>query len=527
MTTEIGFTAPHAKASEIGLEILAQGGTAIDAMIAGAAAISVLYPHMNSLAGDGFWLIQRPNQEPVCIDGCGQAAALATIDFYREQGLEQIPSRGPLGALTIGGTLASWQTARQYAQGFSKPMDLASLLAPAIALAEDGVEVTQSLQHASEKVHQDMAGNAEYFKVFEPNQRTLKAKDVLKNPKLGRFLSELAEQGLDSFYNGAIGDTLAQSLEAAGSPIRRADLHQFTAKQQVPLQLTTRKGKFYNLPAPTQGVASLLILGIYDKIYQPSWTEAERIHGLIEATKQAFLQRDAQVTDPRRLKQQWQTLLTDQFIADLASNISEQALDWPRPSAEGDTVWMGCVDSQGTMVSFIQSIYWEFGSGVLIPEYGLVWNNRGTSFSLDPQHINSLQAGYKPFHTLNPAMAELADGRRLSYGTMGGEGQPQTQAAIINRYLYEGLPLQEAINKARWLLGRTWGSNEHDLKIEQNLYAELAADFTRRGHQIKSVDDKNELMGHAGAVVLHASGQVEAASDWRSDGQGLTAKVQG
>ncbi|MGJ8679411.1 gamma-glutamyltransferase family protein [Paraglaciecola sp.] len=522
--SNIAFTAPHAKASEIGMSVLKQGGSAIDAMVAGAAAISVLYPHMNSLAGDGFWVIQKPNQEPVCIDGCGYAAKSADIEFYKKLGHEQIPSRGGLAALTVGGTLDSWKKAREYASVFSESIELSQLLAPAIKLAKEGIEVTQSLQNASQKVSEELSAESQYLAVFEPNSRPLQKGELFKNPQLAHFLTELAEQGVDSFYRGDIAKNLAKSLSDANSPIQLNDLQNYQAKVLQPLSVKTSKGQFYNLPAPTQGIASLLILAIYDEIYQDDWSEAQKVHALVEATKQAFLVRDKEVCDPRRLSKNWQSLLSPSHIASLAKNISQQALPWPRESAEGDTVWMGCVDKNGTMVSFIQSIYWEFGSGVVIPEYGLVWNNRGTSFSLQENHVNALKPEHKPFHTLNPAFAVLNDGRRISYGTMGGEGQPQTQAAIMSRYLYENLNLQEAVNKGRWLLGRTWGSNEHDLKMEQDLFADLGQELIQQGHQLRAVDSVNELMGHAGAIVLSDAGQVEAASDHRSDGQGRVSK---
>jgi gamma-glutamyltranspeptidase/glutathione hydrolase len=177
------------------------------------------------------------------------------------------------------------------------------------------------------------------------------------------------------------------------------------------------------------------------------------------------------------------------------------------------------------MVSYIQSLYWEFGSGVVSPATGIVWNNRGSSFSLDTDSLQALGPNLKPFHTLNPAFAELKDGRRISYGTMGGEGQPQTQAALFSRYVYHHLPLDQAISQGRWLLGRTWGDESHNLKLEQD-FAALAADtLTTRGHDLVEVESCNELMGHAGAVVLHSSGDAEAATDPRSDGRAIVSNL--
>lgn len=517
----IAFSAPHAQAANIGLDVLREGGSAVDAMIAAAAAITVLYPHMNSLAGDGFWLIHKPGEAPRAIDACGCAAELASIDWYSSQGFNQIPSRGALATVTMGGTLAGWQTARDIAAGSSPQLPLSRLLAPAIALAREGIVVTHSLAAASRKVQAELAEQAEYRRVFMPNGRPLVEGETLTNPDLAITLNKLATQGLESAYRGELAAHIARELEQLGSPLRLADLQNYAAQEVKPLAVQTRLGECFNLPAPTQGVASLLILAIYDHLFKPEWDEAARVHGLIEATKLAFLVRDREVADPRRLSERWADLLSDRHIDQLAAVITGQALPWPQVAEPGDTVWMGCVDSSGTMVSFIQSIYWEFGAGVVVPGTGLVWNNRGVSFSLDASHRNALAPGYKPFHTLNPAFALLSDGRRISYGTMGGEGQPQTQAALFSRYLYDGRTLSDAISRGRWLLGRTWGDNNHDLKMEQDLVDLLGSNLRARGHALKAVPTHSEIMGHAGAVVSSADGSALAASDPRSDGAGL------
>ena len=525
---KIAFTAPHHQAAEIGMTVLEQGGCAVDAMIAAAAAMSVLYPHMNSLAGDGFWVIHKPGEAPRAIDACGNAAQLASVDWYTEQGFKHIPSRGALSALTLGGTLSGWQKAREIAAESQELLPLVTLLAPAIGLAETGITVTESLAAASRKVAPEFAGFAEYERVFMPNGRPLIVGENFTNPDLATFIKGLAQDGLQGAFRGRLAAQIALALADIGSPIQLTDLQSYAAQEVKPLSVSTRFGSFYNLPAPTQGIASLLILAIYDRIIQPEWDQAERIHALIEATKQAFIVRDLEVTDPHCLSASWPGLLGDSQIDKLAAQVRDEALPWPHLAEVGDTVWMGCVDKDGTMVSFIQSIYWEFGSGVVIPGLGLVWNNRGVSFSLDPAHRNALRPGCKPFHTLNPAFAWLNDGRRISYGTMGGEGQPQTQAALLTRYLYDGLPIDEAIRRGRWLLGRTWGDEDYDLKIERDLLEQtstsgltIGAELLTRGHSVKSVPACNELMGHAGAIVSFANGNAIAASDPRSDGAGL------
>lgn len=527
--SEVAFTAPHADAARIGMGLLREGASAVDAMVAAAATIAVLYPHMNSLGGDGFWLLQAPGQPPQAIDACGYSAAMADIPWYRQRELATVPTRGGPAALCMGGTLDGWREAQVWARETGMPVEpLQTLLAPAITLAREGVRVTASLQAGSAKVQPELCDMADYQRIFCPAGRALQAGELLYNPGLADFLEQLAREGTESFYRGELARELSAWLTAAGSPLRLDDFNDYRARRFEPLSARIQGAQLYNLSAPTQGVASLLILAIYDVLCRrwPIQDESQRVHLLVEATKQAFLVRDREVTDPSRLSSRWPDLLSPGHVEQCAQQVSpDTALPWPVVAQPGDTVWMGAVDAQGCMVSFIQSIYWEFGSGLVHPRYGLVWNNRGMSFSLQPGHPNSLAPRHKPLHTLNPAMALFDDGRRMVYGTMGGEGQPQTQAALFSRYHYQGVPLGEAIADGRWLLGRTWGELDQDLKLEQDLYARIGPALAARGHVLRSVPAHSELMGHAGAVVLDASGRIEAASDPRSDGQALVDRA--
>ena len=196
-----------------------------------------------------------------------------------------------------------------------------------------------------------------------------------------------------------------------------------------------------------------------------------------------------------------------------------RALTWPQPAVPGDTVWLGAVDGEGRAVSFIQSIYWEFGSGLVLPDSGVLWQNRGTSFSLSDVGPNVLAPGRKPFHTIQPAMALLADGRVMPYGAMGGEGQPQTQAMVFSRHVLHGQGLQEAVTAPRWLLGRTWGAETTSLRIENRFDPAVIAALRGAGHELEEIGPFDEVMGHAGALVHHPDGLIEGAADPRGDGQ--------
>ncbi|GAB2196284.1 gamma-glutamyltransferase family protein [Sessilibacter sp. MAH4] len=528
---KVAFTAPHAQAAEVGLSVLKEGGSAVDAMVAAAAAIAVVYPHMNSLGGDGFWIVQKPGDKPVAIDACGSSGSLATIGRYQEllaqKSLDSIPNRGGLAAITQAGTIAGWHLVRDIFGG-KKSLPLSRLLGPAKDLAANGIKITESLQAASEKTFDELNGFKAFNELYLDNGKTLTAGKTLVNKNLADMIDHLtvADLGLMDFYQGDIANTIAKELDKQDSPITREDLAAFKAEALTPLTTKTSKGHLFNMVAPTQGLASLIILALYDRVYKESWSEAERVHHIVECTKQAFLIRDSFVCDRARMKKSAQEFLDSSSLDVLAKSIdSNRALEWPRPAEHGDTIWMGALDQDGTMVSFIQSIYWEFGSGLVIPDLGLVWNNRGLSFNLNKDHHNHLTPNAKPLHTLNPAFALLDDGRRFSYGTMGGEGQPQTQAALFTRHIYDGLSLEDAIAKDRWLLGRTWGDVSNNLKLEKNLADEIAGDLTKLGHEVAEVPSQIEMMGHAGGIILSENGDLQVATDPRSDGAGLWANV--
>ncbi|MFM2482746.1 gamma-glutamyltransferase family protein [Celerinatantimonas sp. YJH-8] len=522
--TDCAFTAPHATASEIGLSVLKQGGTAIEAMVAAAASISVLYPHMSGLGGDGFWLIHEPGKKPVAINASGRSAGQATLEWFQHQGFSAIPSRGPLACVDSAGVVEGWQKALQYSSNWQAPIDLQTLLTPAAQLAKDGITVTQSLQNASELTASALHEQPGFAEYFLPDGTTLKTGQRLYNPALSDLFLHLAKVGLDDFYRGQTAQVIADGFKRADALLNTDDLAGYHAEWVEPLSVQTSQGTFYNLPLPTQGIASLLIAAIMDEQFQgrsiAKMSEAEQLHCIIEATKQAFMIRDRLVCDPRYNDEAIDPYLSASMIHQLSSRIDpRQALAWPQLAHKGDTVWMGCCDSEGRMVSYIQSLYWEFGSGVVLPELGVIWNNRGVSFSLEPGAKNQLRPNCQPFHTLNPAFASLNDGRNMVYGTMGGEGQPQTQAAILWRYLYQQQPLDKAIAAPRWLLGRTWGESAHDLKLEQDIADTTCQQLQSLGHVIRHVPACNELMGHAGAIVLKQQKILAAASDPRSDGK--------
>jgi gamma-glutamyltranspeptidase len=513
--------APHHLASQAALAILRKGGNAIEAMVAAASTIAVVYPHMNSIGGDGFWLIVQPDGKTIAIDACGAAAAAVGIDFYKAKGLHAIPFRGPLAANTVAGTVSGWEMALQVAKELGGKQSLGGLLADAIHYAGHGFPVTNG---QCDTITAKLAGLRPapgFADTFLQDGKAPAPGSNFTNQRLATTLQTLADEGLDSFYRGALADTIAADLAAVGSPVTLADLRTHQAERKQPLTLAHSTGTLFNTAPPTQGLVSLAILGLLDRagLSSVAADSADHIHLVVEATKLAFGLRDRFITDPAHMTVDPQSLLAADALDQLAKEINpDRAAPWGPGKGPGDTIWMGVCDSSGLAVSFIQSIYHEFGSGIVLPSTGINWQNRGASFSLDPTHLCVLAPGKKPFHTLNPAAARFNDGRIMVYGNMGGDGQPQSQAAVFTRYALFGQPLQSAVSAPRWLLGRTWGESSDSLKLESRFAHDTVATLRNRGHEVDVLGAYDSAFGHAGAIVHYPDGRLEGASDPRSDG---------
>ena len=515
------ISAPHHLAARTGLRVLEEGGNAIEAMVAAAAAITVVYPHMNAMGGDNFWLIHAPGKGVAGIDACGGAATAADIAFYRDQGYQAIPSRGHHAALTVAGAVSGWQEALMLStQDWGGTLPLERLLEDAIHIAEDGVAVTRT-QSENTRAKRSELEDAPGFKENFFIDGKLPAEGArFRQPRIAATLKRLAEAGLDDFYRGDLARAIAADLERAGTPLQFEDLERHHAIRLKPLALDVAGHEIYNMPPPTQGLASLILLGVYERLNIADAETFDYVHGLVESTKRAFRVRDRYVTDPAYMDVDPLEFLTADTLDEMAGDIDRtKALPWPDATSKGDTVWLGAIDGDGRAVSFIQSLYWEFGSGTVLDETGIIWQNRGISFSLDAEHHNCLKPGRRPFHTIQPALARLADGRVMPYGTMGGEGQPQTQAMIFSRHVLHGQRLQEAVTAPRWLLGRTWGAENTNLRIENRFNPAVISALREAGHDVEEVGAFDDVMGHAGALVHHPDGLIEGAADPRGDGQ--------
>lgn len=511
--------APHMAAADAGRAVLLEGGNAIEAMIAMAASIAVVYPHMNSVGGDAFWLIREPKGRVRYIEACGYAGENATWRSYRDKGHETIPARGPLAALTVPGAIGGWSLAYDYSKAAGGKLALRELLAAAVKQAREGVAVSPCEARDAINEREALFAAPGFAEIFLHEGKIPPAGHIRKMEKLAATLEHLGDAGLMDFYRGDVGREIAADLARIGSPVTRRDMEKYQAVMRAPLSLKLPGRTHYNAPPPTQGIAALIALGVYDRLGATRIETFEHIHGLVESIKRAFRVRDALVTDFDHLTRDPDDFLTPDFLEKQARDIAkDRAAPWPAPPAKGDTVWMGAVDDSGLSVSYIQSIYWEYGSGCVLPATGVLMQNRGVSFSLAEKALNQLNPGRRPFHTLNPAMAVFDDGRVMPYGSMGGDGQPQFQAQVFTRY-FGGMGLQDAVDAPRFLLGRTWGETSTSLKLEDRFDPSLVRALERAGHEVSVLSQSySDVAGHAGAIVRHPRGRVEAAHDPRSDG---------
>ena len=430
-----------------------------------------------------------------------------------------MPTRGADAAVTVAGAVSGWQLAAEAAAALGGRMPRGDLLAEAIRQAREGFAISRSHARMLAENLEDLRAVPGFADAFLAEGKAPETGARFVQARLADTLDQLARAGFDDFYRGDIAAELAADLEEAQAPVTRADLAMHEARLRDPLTLRLNDATLFNTPPPTPGLASLIILGLFDRLKVARGESFEHLHGLIEAAKRAGAVRDAHVTDPAFGGNVSQFLEASWLDAEAGAIDRKRASALAAGGGGGDTVWMGAIDANGLAVSFIQSLFWEFGSGFVSPRTGVLWQNRGASFSLDPKAVNPLAPGRKPFHTLNPPLARFDDGRVMVYGSMGGEAQPEFQAAIFTRHARFGMDLGEAIAAPRWRAGRTWGEATAGVTLENRFDPDVVAALERAGHAVLVLGEGySDSMGHVGAVVRTAAGRVSGASDPRSDG---------
>lgn len=536
---------PHYLATAAGQKILDAGGNAVEAAVATAAALCAVYPHMTGLGGDGFWTIFTPDSggDPGsgsdsglpfaspgevagrasgkihCIDASGKSGAAISKEKLSLAGFSSVPARGPWSCLIVAGAVSGWDKALELAAEWSDPLSLDVILEDAVTLARHGSPVSRGQAEAMRNFWPVLKEQSGFVQCFAPDGNPPHRGDIQKNPSLAESFETLIRNGLRDFYEGELAAAIAAAFVSAGIPLDAGDLAAQQARVPEPYFTDLTGARIFNCPPPCQGVSSLMILGIYDRLPWARFSGFPQIHGIVEATKQAFALRNSEVADPDCMRVDASAWLEAEILDRLAESISPaRAGAWNYGAPGGDTVWFGVIDAAGRAVSVIQSVYHEFGSGVVLQDLGIAWHNRALGFTLEDGHPNCLAPGKRPFHTLNPALALFDDGRVMPYGSMGGDGQPQTQAAVFSRYAWLGYDLQEAVSAPRWLLGRAWGEQSNSLKLERDFADEVVMGLQKARHTVELVVERNSMMGHAGALVRHKDGRVEAAADPRGDG---------
>lgn len=509
-------TSPHDLASQAGLEVLQAGGNAIEAAIAIGATLSVTYPHFSGLGGDAFMIISDRNGKGIALSGIGQAAA-KPLNYSGT-----IPVRGPGSALTSAAAVDTWDQAFEFSRrSWGGRQSWKDLFKRPIQYAADGFPLTPS-QHFWSNFRAKEIGNwPDVVRMFTFDGRIPDVGETFRQPDLARTLNAVAENGAREFYEGDLAARIARGLQQAGSPLTADDLARCRARNETPLRVAYRGGELVSLRPPTQGITTLEIMGTLDRFDLAAIPEgsADYYHLLVEAVKTAFIDRNRYVADPDFVDVPVNRLLSKANLDGHAKRIDmAKAAPWPYMFKPGDTVFIGATDKDGNCVSMLQTVYFDWGSGVVAGDTGILWHNRGASFSLDPQHINVLQPGKRPFHTLNPGMY-LTDGRpRLLYGTQGADGQPQTLAAVLTRLIdYQMDPLT-ALTRPRFLLGKTFSDSRDSLKLELDAGKDVFAELTARGHEISPIPAQSQLAGHPGAIRIDRDGTMVGAHDPRSDG---------
>jgi oxamate amidohydrolase len=515
--TQSMVVSPHHLASAAGARILERGGNAFDAAVAVSAALAVVYPHMTGLGGDAFWLCYSAEEERVrAYNGSGRSGGEVLLACY--EGESEIPRRGARAAITVPGMADSWEAVQsRYGR-----LTLADALESAIGYAAEGFPMSPDQHRNTLRVGSALSGEA--VPIYIPGGRMPQPGDHFIQPDLARSLSLLAAGGRDVFYQGEIAERICGGLARSGGYLQPADFAEHRGLWCEPVSTTYHGYTMYQVPPNSQGFTALMTLNIleyFDFGAVPHGSYAY-YHLLIEAIKASFRDRDAVLTDPEFAEIPLEVLLDKKYAARLAASISfDKASSVTSQPVGRDTAYAAVVDSEGNAVSFIQSLYFEFGAGIAPGGTGILLQNRGSFFSLNPSAINRLAPRKRTFHTLMPALAMRNGKPAILYGTQGGEGQPQTQTLLLTRLLHYGMNPQEAVDQPRFVWGRTWGEPTDALTVERRVGPEVLAALAAAGHQVRTAADYDGLAGHAHVIVIDENGRKYGGTDPRCDGAAI------
>jgi gamma-glutamyltranspeptidase/glutathione hydrolase len=514
---------PHVLATDAAEAAFRAGGTAVDAAIAAATLLAVVYPHNCALGGDLFALVAAPVQDVVSIQGCGAAASAASAGDFRQRAF--MPTTGP-DTITVPGVLAGWETLLDHRArlGWAPPLERAA------DFAEDGVPVSSSLAAALDRRAHQLSEDRGITSVFFRKEEPLRIGELLRQPTLAATLRTLAREGAAAFYDGPVGASFIAGLRSYGSRLNESDLSTHETEIAAPVSARVGDHEILTAAPPSQGFVLLEILSAVALIGRQidPWGQDAGVVAAISAL--AGGDRDQYLADPRRREVPIAELLSEAhaeaLLAAARRRIKQPRL--PRTTkganrASGDTVAVVTADSDGYAVSLIQSIFHAFGSGVLEPATGILCHNRGSEFSLDPASPNLLEGGKRPAHTLMPVMSRRSGAIDRVLGTRGGSAQPQIHVQLFLA-LNRGRSVAEAVSAPRWVLGSTEPkAAEQHVQAERGLSGSARRSFADAGWTIAELSFPNERVGHAQALVRGNGSGWAAATDPRADGAAAAA----
>ncbi len=505
-------------ASQAGAQILARGGSAMDAAIAANAVLGVVEPESCGMGGDLFAIYYDAKTGKLsAINASGWAAKGQTIDFLKSTGLTAMPQEG-IQSVTVPGAVSGWSSLHKR---FGK-LPWSTLFQPAIYFAEHGFPVTEMIGGAWKEEEGKLAKEQNARRVMLPNGRAPAVGEIFRNPEMAAAYRLLAAEGPSTFYKGAIANAILKTSERLGGKLAAADLAEFEPEWVQPLSTEYRGWKVYELPPNGQGIAALEMLNMLS-LYPLSDYESrgvDELHTQIEAQKLAYADLHRYVADPRFSKIPVEGLLSMDYARERAKLIDPRRASCSvapgSPSViHGDTIYLAAIDREGNIVSLIQSVYQHFGSGVVVDNYGFALQNRGGLFDFDPQHPNALAPRKRPFHTIIPAFMEKGD-IHIGFGIMGGLNQAQAHAQFVSNMVDHGMNIQAALEAPRFTK-LTFGGC--DLMIEHRITQDVRDRLMGRGHELQVVGDFSSQMGGGQAVVRDAKTGVNfGASSPRKDG---------
>ena len=518
VTTDHGIVATSDYlASQAGSQILAKGGSAMDAAIAANAVLGVTDPMSNGMGGDLFLIYWDAKAGKLYgLNSSGWAPRGLSVEFLAKQGITSMPGDG-IHTVTVPGAVEGWsQSHRRFGR-----LPWKDLFAPAIYYAEHGYAVTEIVHGYWVAEESKLQKNSEARRVFLPRGQAPELGSMFSNPDVGKALRLIAEQGRDAFYKGGIAQAIVRTSAAFGGTMQLDDLADFSAEWVEPISVDYRGWKIYELPPNVQGMAALEMLNIMGT-FQPDAAGPQgtvELHKKIEAMKLAYADLYRYNADPRFAKVPVQGLLSKAYAAQRAALINPNKANCnPGPGSPptSDTVYLAAVDKDGNIASLIQSNYSEFGSGIVVSGMGFALQNRGALFVLDPCHPNALQPRKRPFHTIIPAFMEQGD-LHIGFGIMGGPNQPLAHAQFVSNLVDYGMNIQAAVEAPRFTVADNTVSC--DIVIESRVKPEVLQALRDKGHNLIVQREYSVTMGR-GQVVMHNSktGMNSGASDARADG---------